>query len=239
MFSIALIGADGAGKTTIGRRLEHQLPLPVKYIYMGNNLEASNHMLPTTRLIRAIKRWRGRPSDGGPPDPARRKPVPAGAIKRTLVTLKSILRLTNQLAEEWYRQMLAWFYQRRGYIVIFDRHYFHDYYAHDIVGQEPHRSFVRRLHGYILEHIYPKPDLVICLDAPAALLHARKPEGSLEAIERRRQEYLQMQKLVDTFVLIDASRSEDQVTQDVIRAIEVFYATQRKSPSRARSHVAR
>ena len=42
-------------KTTIGRRIEHTLPLPVKYVYMGVNLDSSNHMLPTTRLIKAIE----------------------------------------------------------------------------------------------------------------------------------------------------------------------------------------
>jgi ABC-type branched-subunit amino acid transport system ATPase component len=54
MFTVALIGPDGAGKTTIGRRIEHTLPLPVKYVYMGVNLDSSNHMLPTTRLLKSI-----------------------------------------------------------------------------------------------------------------------------------------------------------------------------------------
>src|SRR5437667_23836 len=52
-FTVALIGPDGAGKTTIGRRLEKSLPLPVRYLYMGVNAEASNALLPTTRVLRA------------------------------------------------------------------------------------------------------------------------------------------------------------------------------------------
>jgi hypothetical protein len=64
MFTVALIGPDGAGKTTIGRRLEHALPRPVKYIYMGVNLDSSNVMLPTTRLVKAIKRALGAPPAG-------------------------------------------------------------------------------------------------------------------------------------------------------------------------------
>ena len=63
MFTVALIGPDGAGKTTIGKRIEHTLPLPVKYVYMGVNLDSSNHMLPTTRLIKALKRMRGAAPD--------------------------------------------------------------------------------------------------------------------------------------------------------------------------------
>ena len=70
MFSVALIGPDGAGKTTIGRRIEHTLPLPVKYVYMGVNPDSSNYMLPTTRLKHALKRLMGaKPDTQGPRDP--------------------------------------------------------------------------------------------------------------------------------------------------------------------------
>src|SRR5206468_11488099 len=54
-FTVALIGPDGAGKTTVSRRIEQSLPVPVKYIYMGVNTDASNVMLPTTRAIHALK----------------------------------------------------------------------------------------------------------------------------------------------------------------------------------------
>ena len=50
-FSVALIGADGAGKTTVGRMLEQRSTLPVRYLYMGLNPAASNRMLPTTRSV--------------------------------------------------------------------------------------------------------------------------------------------------------------------------------------------
>ncbi|MFQ5857929.1 MAG: ATP-grasp domain-containing protein, partial [Anaerolineae bacterium] len=224
MFTVALIGADGAGKTTIGRRLEHTLPLPVKYVYMGVNLEASNHMLPTTRLIHAIKRARGvAPNAAGPPDPKQARPRPRGVAKRTAAGLKSSLRLVNRLGEEWFRQALAWYYQRRGNIVVFDRHFFPDYYAHDIVNNDMRRSLTRRIHGLMLDRVYPRPDLVICLDAPAEVLFARKGEGTLEALERRRQEYLQMRNVVKHFALVDASQSEEDVARDVTELIWGFY----------------
>ncbi|MDQ4078675.1 MAG: hypothetical protein M3220_20845, partial [Chloroflexota bacterium] len=99
MFTVALIGADGAGKTTVGKRLEGALPLPAKYIYMGINLESSNLVLPTTRLILEVKRLRGgRPDMGGPPDPTRLRVENKGTLKRTLAGLKSAVRMTNWIA---------------------------------------------------------------------------------------------------------------------------------------------
>jgi hypothetical protein len=37
----------------------------------------------------------------------------------------------------------------------------------------------------MLEHFYPKPNLVIYLDAPAEMLFARKKEGTIELLEQR------------------------------------------------------
>src|SRR3954451_16009190 len=57
--AVALIGPDGAGKTSITRRVAELLPVPSTRIYMGVNLESSTLMLPTTRLILTLKRARG------------------------------------------------------------------------------------------------------------------------------------------------------------------------------------
>jgi len=224
MFTVALIGPDGAGKTTISRRLEHALPRPVKYLYMGVNLDSSNMMLPTSQALRAIKRAMGAPPDvAGPPDSRRVKPPPKSVVKRTLAGVKSILRLINQLSEEWFRQGLAWYYQRRGDIVLFDRHYFSDYYAYDIANRRGGLPLARRIHGFVLLHIYPRPDLVIYLDAPAEVLYARKGEGTLVALERRRIEYLQMRNLVKHFVVVDASQPLDDVVRAVTEVISNYY----------------
>jgi thymidylate kinase len=235
MFTVALIGPDGAGKTTIGRRLEHALPLPVKYVYMGVNLDSSNHMLPTTRLLRAIKRARGAaPDTAGPPDPNRVRARPKGAVKRTLAGIKSTLRMANRMGEEWFRQGLAWYYQRRGHIVLFDRHFFSDYYAYDIANTHADRRLTDRIHGYMLMHIYPKPDLVIYLDAPAEVLFARKGEGTIEALERRRQEYLQMRGLVKHFAVVDASQPEELVARTVAELIWSFYRSRTGNTAKVR-----
>lgn len=229
MATVALIGADGAGKTTIGRRLEEAGVLPIKYLYMGVNPQASNHMLPTTRLVLKIKRLLGRETHtGGPPDPARRRPPPSGLPKRTLHAVRSGLRTANRLCEEWFRQIVAWYYQLRGYVVLFDRHFYSDYYAHDISGESAHRPLSRRIHGFVLERLYPKPDLVILLDAPADVLFARKGEGTVELVENRRQEYFRLREHVRCFAVVNADRPLDEVTREVTETIQRYQAGQEK-----------
>ncbi len=225
-FTVALVGADGAGKTTIARRVERAPAgngsgLRLKYLYMGANPEAATYRLPTTSLLLAVKRALGRPThQGGPPDPSRRTPA-RGPVRRTVRATKSALRMTNQVAEEWYRQMVAWWFRRRGFVVLFDRHFFCDHYAHDVAarGSIP---LLRRLHGRLLQHVYPKPDLLIVLDAPANVLFARKGEGTPDLLEQRRREYLDLAGEVPHATIVDASRSEDEVTRDVIAAIRDF-----------------
>lgn len=226
MFTVAVIGPDGAGKSTITRQLLQELPLPVKYIYMGVNLESSNLVLPTTRLILEIKRLRGgRPDMAGPPDPTRANTPPSNPVKRAFKELKTGLRLANLILEEWFRQAIVWYYHRRGTIVLSDRHFFCDYYAHDIATDRSKLPLARRLHGFLLDRFYPRPDLLLCLDAPPEVLFARKGEGTLALLESRRQEYLQLEGIVPCFIKIDASQPIDEVIRQSAGWIVDFYRT--------------
>jgi thymidylate kinase len=221
VFTVALVGADGAGKSTIGRRLTSALSFPVKYLYMGDNLTTANKMLPSTRLLWWIRRARGITPRSGPPT-ARPEQRAAGSSGGVGSLVKTTLRLMNRLAEEYYRVVLAFAYQLRGNVVVFDRHYFADYYACDIATDRKAQSWNRRVHGMLLDRFFPRPNLVVCLDAPAEVLYARKPEGTVEALELRRQEYFRIRDVVERFVVVDASKDADQVTRDVAGAIEDY-----------------
>ena len=224
MFSVALIGPDGSGKTTVAERLRESLPLPTKYVYMGVNHEAGNHLLPKTRFMQTWWRVMGKQRNaGGPREKNGAAVVPErGMITRTLKTVKSSLSVLNRFAEEWYRQGIAWYYMRKHCVVIFDRHFFPDYYAYDI-DKHTKRTTLQRLHGYMLNHFYPRPDLLVYLDAPAEILFQRKGEGTLELLEQRRNDYLEMRVMVKHLEIVDASRRLEEVVQDVSQRITNFY----------------
>jgi hypothetical protein len=198
--------------------LERSLSMPTKYLYMGVNPDSGNHLLPTTRFVRALKRARGVKDDAGPPDPAKLYERPKGALGRARACVKSSLRLANRLAEEWYRQAIAVWHRARGRVVIFDRHFFADFYAHDVEGGE-RRSSTRRVHGFLLRRIYPRPDLVIYLDAPAQVLFDRKGEGTIASLEKLREEYLALRDVVPAFAQVDGTQPVEAVTADVAELI--------------------
>ena len=223
MLTVALVGADGAGKSTIGRKLQEIFPLPMKYVYMGVNLESSNLVLPTTRLLLEVKRARGqRPDITVPRDVYFQAQTRQKFTKRAAGGIKAALRLVNLIAEEWFRQLIVWYYTLRGYYVLFDRHFYFDYYAHDIADKDPKRPLSSRIHGFMLEKLYPKPDFVIFLDAPAEVLFARKPERTIEILESKRQEYIRLREVMKNYAVVDVSQPIDTVARQVCELIVNF-----------------
>ena len=221
MYSVALIGADGSGKSTLVRELPGRISAPVCALYMGMNPEACTHTLPTTKLVFAVRRALGGKAQGGPPDPRRRTPV--RGWRRPLKALKRTFRAGLLFSEEWYRLTVAAWHRRRGTIVLFDRDFFADYYAHDVQqGSDPgrRRSWGSRLHGWLLTRCFRRPDHYVLLDAPAELLHARKPEGSIEALESRRQEYLNFAEQHPEVVKVDVARELERIVDEVTALLE-------------------
>ena len=203
--TVAVVGPDGAGKSALVAALPASLPVPSATVYLGVNLEASRSMLPTTRLALALKR-RG----SGRPDLTGRFEAPVdgpGGVRRAA---RRTLRLVAWIAEEWYRAALVALRARGGRLVLCDRHFLCDYYAAD-VAPRPGRSLLSRIHGWQLGRFYPRPDLVLVLDAPPEVLHARKGEDSLESLAGRRADYLALKDVLPAVEVIDADRPFDEV----------------------------
>jgi hypothetical protein len=214
--------------------IEKSFPVPVKYLYMGVSADSSNIALPTTRMIEYFKRRRRQklgvtPSKNIPPN----HPALRGRHKKSGV--RSLLRLVNRLAEEWYRQFLSWKFRRQGHVVIYDRHYKFDFELDKVphgneVSSREKRQFTDWLHRWFLAKVYPAPDVVIYLDAPAEVLFARKGEFTLEWLESRRQAFITQGKKTPNFFQIDATQPLETVHANVAERIMQFY--QKRRPSR-------
>lgn len=223
MFTVALVGGDGAGKTTIAKNLESSR-LRIKYLYMGVSTRSSNRALPTSRLVLFLKR-RSYKNRLGESDKTRSGDIPANELEYGEAEHGSIwafARFLNRLAEAWYRQSVAFIYEMQGYVVIFDRHFFFDS-APDIINsdaQKQHR--LDRLFHWLMSYCYPRPDLAIFLDAPGELLYERKREASPDYLNRQRKAFIEQGKKLRNFVRVDATQPLNQVLAEVTQRIMDF-----------------
>jgi thymidylate kinase len=131
-------------------------------------------------------------------------------------------RLLNRLAEDCYRQIISWSYQLRGYIVLYDRHFVFDAAQSNLNGRKRKDRLSNRVHRWLLKVVYPKPDLVIFLDAPPAVLFNRKVEVTLDYLAMRRKAFLHQGTTTANFFCIDAAQPVENVYADVHQCILRF-----------------
>lgn len=194
--TVALLAPDGGGKTTLATELARRFFLPSRYIYMGTNIDASTVGLPTTRWLQTQSRQAAKP----------------------LRLLARGLRFPNNVAEQWYRYGMSYYHMLRGRLVLFDR------YMYDAPGNKRRLSLKSRVRRWMLVAIAPEPNLVVFLDAPGAVLYARKGEHSPEILEQQRQHYLSLKQQLPQMVVVDATNTAEQVRRKVTALIWQWYA---------------
>ena len=230
MTAIALIGGDGSGKTTIAHRLVESLPVRARYLYMGLNPDSNSLALPTTRLVHALKVRRAVADSAGAMsvDEARSSLHKLEHRGSTRSKAWTWARFANRLAEELIRQAVSWTYQLRS-VVIYDRHFLFDH------GGTSDDSTPERLHRWFLRHLYPKPDLVILLDAPGSVLWPRTQEVPPEYLDDLHASYRQLGHLVDDFRIVDVDRDVAEIEADV-RHLVIDHLNRRRSFGRPFGH---
>jgi hypothetical protein len=211
----------------------------MKYLYMGRSVESSNFALPTSRLFHAMRRYwqassRKRFEDLRPQSISRHhlddRTDKHGKIWATM-------RLLNNLVEDYFRQLISWSYELRGYDVLYDRHYAFDVAPSGANSSNQKDRLTKRLHRWFLSHVYPQPDLVVFLDAPPEVLFSRKQETTLEYLRVRREALLRQGAKTANFFCIDATQPLEKVYADVSECIIRFYEKREKRLEPVAEHV--
>ena len=191
-----LVGLDGAGKTTLARNLA--------------GLGGQEGALAGVRYFHWVPSWRQSfacplPEPGNQP---RKSGVHAGVVQAVL----SIARLVRNLI----RAQLAWWWRlrpmrNRGYLVLVDR-YFYNYYLDPVsVRYYGPRWMLDRLSRW-----FPKPEIVITLSAPPAVLRQRKQELSEVEILQQAAALRQLKFPTPHVIAADGSEPADVVASKVM-----------------------
>lgn len=226
MKTIALIGADGSGKTTVANKIMASPPVPLKYLYMGLNIESSNYALPTSRLAFKLKLLEYKRKHKHLKDirlknlslhqiDDDRRGDPRGKIGATA-------RLFKRVSEELYRLFISWTFQIRGFNVLYDRHFIFDA-ATSATGEALKKQrLTNKIHRWFLNKVYSKPDLVIFLHAPAEVLFERKREIDVDYLKKRTEAFLSVGEKLKNFIVVDTTQPIERVFDEVKRTITDF-----------------
>lgn len=177
--SVALLGPDGAGKSTLAQGVEKSFCFPVRRVYMGL--------------------WQ-------------RRETVSGAHRVVLdVALRPFV--------VWRRYLASLGHRAIGRLVIFDR------YVYDAL-LPPTGPLVRlkRPYFWLLGRLCPAPDLVLLLDVPGEVMHARKGERDAVRLEAEREQFVRLQRRLPNAERVDADRPPEVVLVDVLGRIWLRYA---------------
>ena len=186
---IAILGPDGSGKSTLLQGLSDAWP----------------------RSFGAIHRYHLRPHRLDRPG-ASAEPVidphaqpPRGAAASTLAILFVVA--------DWWIGYWTQIVRRRAKqgLVVFDRHF-----LDMLVDPRRYRYGGPQRLLRAASRVVPKPDIVVVLDAPPAVIRSRKQEVSTEESIRQSAAYRQLAEEIAGGQLVDACRDPHRVVADVL-----------------------
>ena len=150
----------------------------------------------------------GKTWDAAAAGPRRRRP----AYRRLARQLRRLARYALHAGEA--RLHLA-----AGRLVVFDR------YTYDAaVHWENVRGPGGRLRLWLVQHVAPRPDVVIVLDVPARTMFERKGEHDVALLDRRRRRYLDVAATLAGAVVLDGAAPPDEVLAAATEAVWRRYA---------------
>lgn len=193
---VAVLGADGSGKSTLLKQVQADL----------------------APAFRRFRRYHLRPMLGRGENLVENVPNPHDESPRS--TLVSVAKLGIWFLDYWLGFLFkVWPKTVQSALVIFDRYYY------DLLVDPYRYRFKEPMNlARAIQHLIPKPHLVILLDAAPEVLHSRKQELPLEELQRQQETYRQLVAAMPNGHVVDASRSPDEVSKAVEQIILDFMA---------------
>jgi thymidylate kinase len=195
---IALLGVDGAGKSTVMARIASDLSpaFPATKLY---------HRRP----LASIRRWRERFYVGKGDESKHIIDTHAQPHRNRAA---SLAKLAFWWADYMFLGYIADIFPRLvdSTLVLFDR-----YYYDLLVYPKRYRYGGPLWLAYFVGQLIPRPHLVILLDAPPEVIQARKQEVSPEETARQREAYLQLVEEMPNGRVVDASKPLSNVIVEV------------------------
>ncbi len=190
---VVLLGPDGVGKSAVGE----QLLIRILPTFRGR---ARFHLRP--KVFSKYSTLKGIPvtdPHGSPP--------------------RGFFPSLAKLVYFWFDYVFGYWLQVRplkvrSNFVLFDR-YYHDLMIDPKRYRYSAPMWLTRLVGRIL----PQPDLFIILDAPAAIIHSRKQEVTLEETQRQREAYLQFAKKTPNAIVLNTEQSLEATVNEGTLAV--------------------
>ena len=189
---VVLLGADGAGKSSVIDGL-------IRRLNAAGIPARMRHLKP--KLV--MPQFRNNP-DSIVVDP-HGKP-PRGAFL-------SLVKIGVWVFEEWYATL---FQEEKNTLMICDR-YFHDL----LIDPRRYRYGGPMWMARLTAALMPQPRLWVLLDAPPEVLRQRKQEVAPEETVRQREAYLAFIRRRRRHVIVDATQPLEKVEAEVQRAIAI------------------
>lgn len=199
-FTIAVLGTDGAGKTTIinsiTKPLSKSVHKSVFYEHMRPNL------IPNIANLFGKKKTNDVVSEPH-----------SGKQSSFLVSLIRLFYYTFDYTVGYWLKVYP-VKVKKACIWIFDRYYY-DYLIDQKRGNIKLPIWLVKAIGFFV----PKPKIILCLGAEPSIIHERKPELPLEEVERQVKELKAFCKRNKKAVWIDTGLSINESTNAAIEAV--------------------